>query len=120
MQRGFSGYNTRWNKLILPRIVDAEMAKDLAAVVILLGANDSNRGDLNPTQHIPLEEYKLNLVHMVEYLMVSLSKETKYRQKSLIRTSLLRIPQYPNLGVQAVVPAIQLRPVYPENSKSGP
>lgn len=76
VQRGFSGYNTRWNKLILPRIVDAEMAKDLAAVVILLGANDSNRGDLNPTQHIPLEEYKLNLVHMVEYLMsVGVSRE---------------------------------------------
>ena len=71
VNRGFSGYNTRWSKLLLPQVLDNKMTTDVAAVTIFLGANDSNVKELNPVQHVPLEEYKQNLVDMVEYLMVS-------------------------------------------------
>ena len=70
LNRGFSGYNTRWNKIILPRIITKEMASDTAAVTIFLGANDSNKLELNPRQHVPVEEYKQNLIDMVNYLNV--------------------------------------------------
>ncbi len=78
LNRGFSGYNTRWNKIILPRIITKEMAPDIAAVTIFLGANDSNKLELNPRQHVPVEEYKQNLVDMVNYLNVWLHSHSTH------------------------------------------
>lgn len=66
--RGFSGYNTRWCKLLLPKLVTADDAPNTQLVTILLGANDSVDSVICKKQHVPLVEYKQNLLDMVEYL----------------------------------------------------
>ncbi|XP_046549695.1 LOW QUALITY PROTEIN: isoamyl acetate-hydrolyzing esterase 1 homolog [Haliotis rubra] len=59
INRGFSRYNARWCKFVLPQISSAaDDAASVAAVTIFLGANDSNDGDLNPTQHCPQRLYR--------------------------------------------------------------
>ncbi|XP_002197827.5 isoamyl acetate-hydrolyzing esterase 1 homolog [Taeniopygia guttata] len=69
VNRGISGYNTRWAKLILPRLItESTSADSIAAVTIFFGANDSALKELNPKQHVPLEEYAANLRSMVQYL----------------------------------------------------
>ncbi|NXX60844.1 IAH1 esterase, partial [Scopus umbretta] len=69
VNRGLSGYNTRWAKLILPRLISKSTgAESTVAVTIFFGANDSALKDLNPKQHVPLEEYAANLKSMIEYL----------------------------------------------------
>lgn len=39
VNRGLSGYNTRWAKIVLPRIVPISDAP-IAAVTVFFGAND--------------------------------------------------------------------------------
>ncbi|NWI66384.1 IAH1 esterase, partial [Todus mexicanus] len=69
VNRGLSGYNTRWAKLILPRLINkSTSAEDTVAVTIFFGANDSALKDLNPKQHVPVEEYATNLKSMIQYL----------------------------------------------------
>ncbi|XP_001381175.2 isoamyl acetate-hydrolyzing esterase 1 homolog isoform X1 [Monodelphis domestica] len=69
LNRGFSGYNTRWAKIILPRLIrKSSDAEALVAVTIFFGANDSALKDENPKQHIPLDEYAENLKNMIQYL----------------------------------------------------
>ncbi|XP_054676169.1 isoamyl acetate-hydrolyzing esterase 1 homolog isoform X4 [Grus americana] len=69
VNRGLSGYNTRWAKLILPRLISKSTgAESTVAVTIFFGANDSALKDLNPKQHVPLEEYAANLKSMIQYL----------------------------------------------------
>lgn len=66
MNRGFSGYNTEWAKLILPQLL---LSKDHAdVVVIFFGANDSSLPGPNPKQHVPLSSFRSNLVEMCTYL----------------------------------------------------
>ncbi|XP_075413239.1 isoamyl acetate-hydrolyzing esterase 1 homolog isoform X2 [Tenrec ecaudatus] len=65
----WSGYNTRWAKIILPSIIGKGSGLDRpVAVTVFFGANDSALKDENPKQHIPLEEYLDNLKSMVQYL----------------------------------------------------
>ncbi|KAM9316053.1 isoamyl acetate-hydrolyzing esterase 1 homolog [Gastrophryne carolinensis] len=66
LNRGLSGYNTRWAKLILPKLIPK--SEDTAAVTIFFGANDSALKEENPQQHVPLQEYTENLRNMVHYL----------------------------------------------------
>ncbi|XP_047701225.1 isoamyl acetate-hydrolyzing esterase 1 homolog isoform X2 [Prionailurus viverrinus] len=69
LNRGFSGYNTRWAKIILPRLIKKGTGLDSpVAVTIFFGANDSALKDENPKQHVPLDEYVANLKGMVRYL----------------------------------------------------
>ena len=66
VNRGFSGYNTEWAKLILPKLL---LSKDQADVfVIFFGANDSSLPGPNPKQHVPLSSFRSNLVEMCTYL----------------------------------------------------
>ncbi|KAF5903400.1 isoamyl acetate-hydrolyzing esterase 1, partial [Clarias magur] len=70
VNRGLSGYNTRWAKLVLPRIVPNHGASHppITAVTVFFGANDSSLEDKNPQQHVPCEEYSENLKDIVKYL----------------------------------------------------
>ncbi|KAF7247622.1 hypothetical protein EYD10_06433 [Varanus komodoensis] len=122
LNRGLSGYNSRWAKMVLPRLINKEYnSKNTVAVTIFFGANDAAlKGvgagdlyqqaqrmdrfvlgesklkrllpliirfafprffdqirersdselppDLNPKQHVPLEEYADNLKSMIQYL----------------------------------------------------
>nr|XP_033795622.1 isoamyl acetate-hydrolyzing esterase 1 homolog [Geotrypetes seraphini] len=69
INRGLSGYNTRWAKIVLPRLItrDSE-AENTIAVIIFFGANDCSLKDENPQQHISLAEYRENLKNMIQYL----------------------------------------------------
>jgi lysophospholipase L1-like esterase len=67
MNRGFSGYTTRFYKLILPQIMSEFEAKvdSLCTVIILLGTNDSAR---NPLQNVDLNEFGINYQWIIDYL----------------------------------------------------
>lgn len=69
INRGFSGYNTRWCKIILPKLVIKEDVKDICFITIFLGANDSVDSEICPKQHVPVPEFKQNLTDMVTYLL---------------------------------------------------
>ncbi|GAB1599931.1 Hypothetical predicted protein [Argonauta hians] len=71
INRGFSGYNTRWCKKILPSVLSKTELKDAVFVTIFLGANDCGDVNINPLQHVPVHEYKTNLVEMVHILQES-------------------------------------------------
>nr|XP_022302463.1 isoamyl acetate-hydrolyzing esterase 1 homolog [Crassostrea virginica] len=68
ISRGFSGYNTKWCKIILPEILKEFDPEDIAMATIFLGANDSNLPE-NKTQHVPLPDYKQDLKDMVDMMM---------------------------------------------------
>ncbi|XP_057200527.1 isoamyl acetate-hydrolyzing esterase 1 homolog isoform X1 [Triplophysa rosa] len=75
VNRGLSGYNTRWAKVVLPRIVPASDAP-IAAVTVFFGANDCALEDKNPQQHVPCQEYSDNLKDIVGHLVsVGVSKD---------------------------------------------
>ncbi|XP_076093035.1 isoamyl acetate-hydrolyzing esterase 1 homolog isoform X1 [Mytilus galloprovincialis] len=65
INRGFSGYNTRWCNKMIPSILSEFDAKNISMVTVFLGANDSNL-PTNKQQHVPLEEFKQNLLEIVE------------------------------------------------------
>ncbi|KAH9415438.1 isoamyl acetate-hydrolyzing esterase [Dermatophagoides pteronyssinus] len=66
--RGFSGYNTRWCKMIMPKIFAQFKAEEIACVTILLGSNDSVPASSVTGQHVPVDEYRKNLVAMLNHL----------------------------------------------------
>ena len=68
LNRGFSGYNSRWNKLMLPRLFNSENLKNVVAFTVFLGANDSNIKEQNERQHVPLDEFKNNIIEIVKEL----------------------------------------------------
>ena len=66
LNRWFNGYNTRHAQLVLPKIVNKELAKDIVAATVFFGANDAAVEEAS--QHVPIAEYKANLVAIVHYL----------------------------------------------------
>ncbi|XP_052475883.1 isoamyl acetate-hydrolyzing esterase 1 homolog [Carassius gibelio] len=75
VNRGLSGYNTRWAKFVLPRTVPISDAA-IAAVTVFFGANDCALEDKNPLQHVPLQEFTENLKDVLKYLVtIGVSKE---------------------------------------------
>lgn len=69
LNRGLSGYNSRWAKIVLPQLINQSMdPRNIVAVTIFFGANDSAIKEVNPKQHIPQDEYVQNLKSMIEYL----------------------------------------------------
>ncbi len=65
INRGFSGYTTRFIRLILPKLMSEFEAQSICAVVILLGTNDSAR---NPIQNVELNEFVENYQWIIDYL----------------------------------------------------
>lgn len=71
LNRGLSGYNSRWAKILLPRLLESHNSNNeshIAAVTVFFGANDSALKDINPQQHVPLEEYSENLKELTKIL----------------------------------------------------
>ena len=66
LNRGFSGYNTRWAKTYLDKIFPADTKA--AVVVIFFGANDASLLKHNPRQHVPLKEFGQNLVAICKHI----------------------------------------------------
>ncbi|KAF6721867.1 Isoamyl acetate-hydrolyzing esterase 1-like [Oryzias melastigma] len=63
VNRGLSGYNSRWARIVLPRLISSQSSADdsTAAVTVFFGANDCALEDKNPQQHVPVSEYLENL-----------------------------------------------------------
>lgn len=69
LNRGFSGYNTRWIKAMIPNIL-SEFQNNPSQVIIttlLLGSNDC--ASASSFQHVPLAEYRDNLTSIVIQLL---------------------------------------------------
>mmetsp|Transcript_39266 Transcript_39266/g.57783 ORF Transcript_39266/g.57783 Transcript_39266/m.57783 type:complete len:318 (+) Transcript_39266:98-1051(+) len=64
LNRGFSGYNSRWARLLLPELFPAEDPAPLL-VAVLLGANDAALPGY--PQHVPVAEYEENLRAIVAH-----------------------------------------------------
>lgn len=65
LNRGYSGYNTRWALLQLPYLI-AQTSCAPSICTLFFGANDS--AATASKQHVPLEEYVENLDKMVVML----------------------------------------------------
>ncbi|ORX36446.1 SGNH hydrolase-type esterase domain-containing protein [Kockovaella imperatae] len=64
VNRGFSGYNTRWALPVFKRVIRSHQNQSIRLLTLWLGANDSvNQGE---SQHVPLEEYKANLRQFIQ------------------------------------------------------
>jgi len=55
LNRGYSGWNSRWVLLILDRVVSRPTAAGASLVTVFLGANDAVLP--SERQHVPLDEY---------------------------------------------------------------
>jgi len=68
INRGFSGYNTRWAL----RLLDGPQLRDVAdrtvLVIIFFGANDASLPEHNLRQFVPLDEFVANTRTIVEHL----------------------------------------------------
>lgn len=66
LNRGFSGYTAAFNKLILPRILQCDHSPkgSVAAVVLLLGSNDSVVADLDQ-RSLTVEQYITNMTDII-------------------------------------------------------
>ncbi|KAL6493789.1 hypothetical protein OROGR_031698 [Orobanche gracilis] len=67
--RGYSGYNTRWALKVIDRVFPAAVGDEPPlAVTVFFGANDASLPDRNSAfQHVPLDEYKRNLLAIVAF-----------------------------------------------------
>lgn len=63
VQRGFSGYNSRWGLKILPRVLENE--QNIVLSTIFFGSNDACLGG---HQRVPMEEYASNTRKMISML----------------------------------------------------
>jgi len=70
LNRGFSGYTSAFNKLILPKILqwDNSPKGSIAVAVVLLGSNDSVLEDIDP-RGLSVEEYAANLTDILTQFM---------------------------------------------------
>ena len=86
IRQGYSGYNTRMAKLVLPHVLPCRSAGDphedpRSVVTIFFGANDAALPDRTSSkQHVPLDVYSANVRWMVAYL----KREAKVRNVILI------------------------------------
>ncbi|KAI3456182.1 hypothetical protein Pfo_012845 [Paulownia fortunei] len=70
MLRGYSGYNTRWALKVKEKVFPPPESGDAPlAVTVFFGANDACLPDrCSGFQHVPLDEYKQNLLAIVAFL----------------------------------------------------
>ena len=66
--RGFSGYNTRHAVNLLPKVFGQEMNSNRTLfVTVFFGANDASLpGEREHNQHVPIDEFEVNLRHIVQ------------------------------------------------------
>ena len=69
VNRGLSGYNTRWVRQDLPVLLGGAAGAGAAFVVVWLGANDAALpGGDSAAQHVPLAEYEDNLRAIIRHV----------------------------------------------------
>lgn len=68
INRGFSGYNTKHLRHILPEILEEFEPEFTSGIVLMLGSNDSTT-TANKIQHVSLENYTDNINWIIDYLL---------------------------------------------------
>ncbi|KAJ2857988.1 isoamyl acetate-hydrolyzing esterase [Coemansia erecta] len=63
LNRGFGGYNTRWTRHLLPRMLPQSL-RNMRLITLFFGANDAQIAPYK--QHVPLPEFSSNLRAIVE------------------------------------------------------
>ena len=66
LNRGFSGYNTRWALRVFPRLFHAVNTDCIQIVTLWFGTNDSIVE--GQPQHVPVDEYRHNLAKLILYI----------------------------------------------------
>lgn len=61
VNRGLSGYNSRWSRILLPQILPMDLLRDTVIATVLFGANDASLKEVSPDKYISVEEYAANL-----------------------------------------------------------
>ncbi|XP_071788537.1 LOW QUALITY PROTEIN: isoamyl acetate-hydrolyzing esterase 1 homolog [Asterias amurensis] len=69
LNRGFSGYNSTWGRIALPRCIPKEDIPHIAMVTIFFGANDSVLEETRGAKFVSLDDFSANLQDMVQYLV---------------------------------------------------
>ncbi|XP_022107886.1 isoamyl acetate-hydrolyzing esterase 1 homolog, partial [Acanthaster planci] len=67
--RGFSGYNTTWGRIILPRCIPRDDLTHVAMVTIFFGANDATLEVTESSKYVSVDDFIGNLQGMVKYLV---------------------------------------------------
>ncbi|XP_038076414.1 isoamyl acetate-hydrolyzing esterase 1 homolog [Patiria miniata] len=68
LSRGFSGYNSTWGRIILPRCIPKDDLPHVAMVTIFFGANDSALEVTASPKYVSVDDFRGNLQGMVKYL----------------------------------------------------
>lgn len=68
MNRGLSGYNSKWYLRILPKLLENIDCSNLACVTIFLGANDAAHIECPSNQHVPVSEFYDNVAGIIQEL----------------------------------------------------
>ena len=76
VNRGFSGYNAKWLKILLPQLFTKSDFDALAGFVLCLGANDSVLPE--SPQHVSLTEFSSNISAILDELIVGSSYAFHY------------------------------------------
>ena len=67
VNRGYSGYNSRWLRSIITDIIPEDNNNhNIIISTLFLGANDAV--DSNAQQYVPVDEYKDNLIYIIHHL----------------------------------------------------
>jgi lysophospholipase L1-like esterase len=76
INRGFSGYNTSQALKVLPKVMPSPQQARVRFMMIFFGANDARLPDTpgGPDQHVPVEEYKANLMNIVTHACIKAHK----------------------------------------------
>ena len=78
LNRGFNGYTSAFNKLILPRVLQSDNSPQgsIAAAVVLLGSNDSVLEGLD-NRSLTLQQYTENMCDILKQLLGSGLRPTR-------------------------------------------
>ncbi|XP_796067.4 isoamyl acetate-hydrolyzing esterase 1 homolog isoform X1 [Strongylocentrotus purpuratus] len=68
VNRGFSGYNSRWARMIMQTALPTELLKDAVAMTVFFGANDASLQEVWPCQFVGVQDYADNMKAIVNYL----------------------------------------------------
>lgn len=68
VNRGFSGYNSRWARMIMQTALPTELLKDAVAMTVFLGANDACLQEVGPCQFVGVQDYADNMKVRIKYL----------------------------------------------------
>lgn len=66
INRGFSGYNTRWYRCIIQQIMSEWPPSTISCVILSFGMIDSALSDCPTRQHVPFNEFKENLSGIIQ------------------------------------------------------